>query len=157
MQIAGLVISIVALLVSGLAVLYATRTDKRDVFLRLHETLISPELQRGRKVLFDLYRRQGAVEDLGPLDYELANRALAALDVAGYYCEKKYVDEEDFLELWAPALGRLKYAAAPFVEHRDGMFPGMPVWPRYKRLANRAEARLIASGVAPSVLSDRSL
>ncbi|MGW0946691.1 hypothetical protein ACWD4O_29675 [Streptomyces sp. NPDC002623] len=157
MQIAGIVISIVALLVSGVAVLYTTRTDKRDVFLRLHETLISPELQRGRKVLFDLYRRQGAVEDLGPLDCELANRVLAALDVAGYYCEKKYVDEEDFLELWAPALGRLKYAAALFVEHRDGMFPGMPVWPRYMRLANRAEARLIASGATPSVLSDRSL
>ncbi|MGW2047557.1 hypothetical protein ACWCPF_20595 [Streptomyces sp. NPDC001858] len=109
MQTAGLVISVVALLVSGLAVVYATRTDERDVFLRLHETLISPELQRGRKVLFDLYRRAGAVEDLGSL------------------------------------------------EHRDGMFPGIPVRPRYKRLASRAEARLIASGVDASVLSDRSL
>ncbi|MFF2124511.1 hypothetical protein ACFVW1_03755 [Streptomyces olivochromogenes] len=157
MQTTGLVVSVIALLVSGVAVRYTTRIDKRDVFLKLHETLISPELQRGRRVLFDLYRRQGVVEDLSQEDYELANRALAALDVAAYYCEKKYVSEQDFLDLWAPALGRLKYAAAPFIEHRDRMFPGFPVWPHYRRLASQAESRLTSSGVAASVLSDRNL
>ncbi|MEU6090950.1 hypothetical protein ABZ865_30025 [Streptomyces sp. NPDC047085] len=157
MQITGLVVSIVALLVSGAAVRYTTRTDRRDVFLRLHETLISPELQRGRRVLFDLYRRQGAVDDLSQQDYELANRALANLDVAAYYCEKKYVSERDFLDLWAPTLGRLKYAAASFIDHRDRMFPGIPVWPHYRRLVNQAELRLTSSGMAASVLSDRNL
>ncbi|MEW2447051.1 hypothetical protein AB0896_05745 [Streptomyces parvulus] len=55
------------------------------------------------------------VESLTPEQYELANRALACLDIAGFYCAKKYVGEKDFLDLWAPALVTLgRSAARPF-------------------------------------------
>jgi hypothetical protein len=119
------------------------RLDKRDLLLKLHEVLISPELQAGRRLLFNLDR---PVSELSEADYASANRALATLDVAGYYCAKKYVREDDFLELWDAALSKLQVKAAPFLDHRDAeKADGIPVWPHYRRIAARATARVNAS------------
>lgn len=92
---------------------------------------------------------QGGAGSLTPEQYELANRALAALDIAGFYCAKKYVREKDFLELWAPALVTLKRSAAPFLAHRDAQRPGaVPVWPYYRRLTEQSEKYLRSRGVS---------
>ncbi|WP_405617730.1 hypothetical protein OG292_27200 [Streptomyces sp. NBC_01511] len=145
MNSSAVVISGVALLISLYSLLRSVRNDRRDVSLKLHESLIDPKLQSGRKVLHEM---RGGVESLTPEQYELANRALATLDVAGFYCKKKYVNEEDFLDLWAPALVTLKRAAGPFLAHRDSHTPSAtPVWPHYRRLAERAEEHLRRRGV----------
>ncbi|MCX4231731.1 hypothetical protein [Streptomyces ortus] len=139
------VISGTALLISLYSLYRSARNDRRDVSLKLHESLIDPKLQSGRKVLHEM---QGGPGSLTPEQYELANRALAALDIAGFYCAKKYVREKDFLELWAPALVTLKRSAAPFLAHRDAQRPGaVPVWPYYRRLTERSEEYLRSRGV----------
>ncbi|GAA2521518.1 hypothetical protein GCM10010423_12800 [Streptomyces levis] len=130
----AVVISGIALLVSLASYYRSVRNDRRDISLKLHETLIDPKLQSGRKVLHEMQD----VASLTAEEYELANKALATLDIAGFYCAKKYVSEKDFLDLWAPALVTLKPSAAPFLAHRDAQRP-KPVWPYYRRLTERAE------------------
>ncbi|MEU6841544.1 hypothetical protein ABZ930_06670 [Streptomyces sp. NPDC046716] len=141
-------ISAVALLISLYSIFRSVRNDRRDIFLRLHESLIDPQLQAGRRVLHEM---RGGVESLTPEQYELANRALAALDVAGFYCSKNYVREKDFLELWAPTLAALKRSAGPFVAHRDAQRPrAFPSWPHYRRLTDRCEEYVRAHGERPA-------
>lgn len=135
----AVVISGIALVVSLCSLYRSARSDRRDITLKLHESLIDPKLQTGRKVLHEMQD----VESLTPEEYELANRALASLDIAGFYCTKKYVSEKDFLDLWAPALVTLKRSAAPFLAHRDAQRP-KPVWPHYRRLVEHAEEHLRA-------------
>jgi hypothetical protein len=143
----SIVISSVAVIVSFISLFVSRRKDKRDIFLKLHELLVSPELQNGRRVLFQLHARVGRVEDLSEADYASANRALASLDIAGLYCHKKYVSEKEILDLWAPSLARMKYAAGPFLQHRDSFWSGIPTWPHYRRLADHAEEYLRSRGV----------
>jgi hypothetical protein len=140
MQFAGLAISILALGISIFSLVDRKRLDKRDLTLKLHETLISPDLQAGRRIIFTLDRE---VSELSRADYESANRALATLDVAGFYCAKGYINEEDFLDLWSPSLAKLKQKARPFLDHRDAERPtDLPVWPYYRKLVDKAEAKL---------------
>ncbi|WEH15301.1 hypothetical protein [Streptomyces sp. VNUA24] len=144
---AAIIISAIAVTLSLVSLFLSRRKDQRDNFLKLHELLISPELQNGRRVLFELYAQGSRVEDLDAADYASANRALAAFDVAGLYCHKKYVKEGEILDLWAPSLTRTKYAAVPFIQHRDAFWSGVPTWPHYRRLADRAEEHLKTQGV----------
>jgi hypothetical protein len=73
--------------------------DQRDLFLRIHERLVDVDLQRGRRVLFQMVQ---SIEDARALfqdrreDSDLANRALAMLDVAALYVERGYVDRDLF-------------------------------------------------------------
>ncbi|MDA4891939.1 hypothetical protein PFZ55_34210 [Streptomyces sp. MS2A] len=143
----SIIISAIAVTISLLSLYVNRRKDRRDTFLKLHELLISPELQNGRRILFELYARGGRVEDLPPDDYTSVNRALAVFDAAGLYCHMKYVSEKDVLDLWAPSLTKVKYAAGDFLSHRDAFWPGVPTWAHYRRLADSAEERLRSRGV----------
>ncbi|MDX3522405.1 hypothetical protein [Streptomyces scabiei] len=140
MQFAGLAISIVALGISIFSLVDRKRLDKRDLTLKLHETLTSPELQAGRRIIFNLDRE---VSELGQEEYQSVNRALATLDIAGFYCAKGYINEDDFLDLWSPSLAKLKQKALPFLEHRDAERPSdLPAWPYYRKLVDKAEDNL---------------
>ncbi|MFJ3661695.1 hypothetical protein ACIPPM_14685 [Streptomyces sp. NPDC090119] len=160
----SVVISVVAVVISVLSLYVARRKDRRDALLKLHESLISPELQEGRRALFRMRERGVGVEELSAEDYAVVNRAFAAFDVVGLYCHKGYVSERDVLELWAVPLVRMKYAGRTFLEYRDAQVAGIPTWPRYRSLADRAEAYLRGRGVdvarltgpAPSVPESRS-
>ncbi|MEU5341445.1 hypothetical protein AB0H18_11525 [Streptomyces sp. NPDC020766] len=143
----SITISTIAVILSLISLFVSRRKDQRDVFLKLHELLISPDLQNGRRVLFELHARAGRIEDLSEPDYASANRALSALDAAGLYCHKKYVSEKEILDLWAPSLTRMKYASRSFLEHRDAFSPGIPTWPYYRRLADNAEDHLRSRGI----------
>lgn len=141
----AIAISSIALLISLFSLYRSVRNDQRDVSLKLHESLIDPKLQSGRKIIHEM---RGGVESLTGEQYEMANRALTSLDIAGFYCEKGYVSEKDFLDLWAPALVRLKRSAVPFLAYRDSQRPSAtPVWPYYRRLAERSEEYLRKRGV----------
>lgn len=143
----SLIISVVAIVISSASLYLGHRRHKRDTLLKLHEALVDPALQEGRRIVYSLYSTSGNVEDLSEADYASANRALAFFDVAGTYCYKGYVSRKEFIELWAPPLARMKYAAEAFLAHRDSFWPGTPAWPYFRRLANDAETYLKAQGV----------
>jgi hypothetical protein len=122
--------SIIAILISCSAFgfsLYTWREGisrgRRDLFLRLHESLIETEHQKGRRTL---YQKVNSVEDarslfLGnPEDYALANKALAMLDTAALYAERAYIDGGLFMEEWGYTFkNMLKHAEYFMAERKD--------------------------------------
>jgi hypothetical protein len=101
--IVSLVISLAALSVSVVTLLTKQRQDRRDLFLKMHERLVDPDLQQGRRILRE---RIKSVEDAQAMrkedqvSYQLVGRALAMFDILGGYVLRKYVDEELVLEEW---------------------------------------------------------
>jgi hypothetical protein len=101
--IASLFISLVALSVAVATLLTKRKQDRRDLFLKMHERLIDPDLQNGRRILRECIK---SVEDaekmrLGdPESYRLVGRALAMFDILGCYVRRGYIDEQLVLEEW---------------------------------------------------------
>ena len=59
--------------------------DRRDLFLRVHERLVTTEQQNARRLLHQLREQGKSVEDYTDEEYALVNNALAALNVLGIY------------------------------------------------------------------------
>lgn len=116
--------------------------DQRDLFLRIHERLIDADLQRGRRILFQMH----SIEDAQtlfrdkPEDSNLANRALAMLDVAALYVERGYVDRSLFNQEWGFTYASILESARYFIAERAsrGVRPGPQPWPHFQRLASQA-------------------
>ncbi len=134
-------LSCTAMVLSLYAFIHSRRKDKRDLFLRMHEQLVSPDKQRGRRLIYDMAATGRSVDDLTADEYEAINNALAYLDVLGVYYNNRYIRREDVMEMWALPIVRLMQAARPFLEHRDEN-QGTPVWPRLRNLAEDAQRYL---------------
>jgi hypothetical protein len=137
----AIVLSSCALALSLYVFFHSRRKDKRDLFLRMHEQLVSPDRQRGRRLLYEMASTGRSVEDLEADEYESINNALAYLDVLGIYYKNRYVRRQDVMEIWALPLVRLMQAAQPFLEHRD-TDQGSPIWPRLRTLTTEAQLYL---------------
>jgi hypothetical protein len=77
----------------------ASKLDKRDLFLKIHERLIEPDVVTGRRLLYSLRSKQEAAslvyrED----DMTKVYRALAMFDVLALYAENGWIDEGTVLE-----------------------------------------------------------
>jgi hypothetical protein len=144
---ASLLISLTALTFTGLTYRDKRKQDRRDLFLKLHERLVDPELQRGRKLLFTHAGTREAVialRDEEPEVFDAINRALAMYDIAAMYIAKEYIGKKDFLEEWGPSYGRCWLAAQPFLEVRFGDLPsgGLRGWPHFRQLGPEAAGTL---------------
>ncbi|MCM0678283.1 hypothetical protein NCC78_26945 [Micromonospora phytophila] len=143
---ASLLISIAAVAFTGLAYRDRRRQDRRDLFLKLHERLVEADLQRGRRLLFTRAQTLESVlqlRDEEPDNFDLINRAIAMLDVAGLYVDRKYVDKQDFLAEWGGVYGRAWLAADAFLAVRLGdLRGGRQGWPYFRALGVEAAAAL---------------
>lgn len=150
-------ISLVALIVSGLTYRDRRQQDRRDLFLKLHERLLEPELQRGRRLLHTKARTVRDVEalrDSSPDEYDLVNRAVAMSDVAAMYVARGYVDRDDFVGEWGVAYGRLWLAAEAFLEVRLRYPGGEAGWPHFRSLGRELADAI--PGAAEASDSNRS-
>ncbi|GAA3939994.1 hypothetical protein [Actinoplanes auranticolor] len=138
----SVLISMTALTLTGLTYRDRRKQDRRDLFLRVHERLVEPDLQRGRRLIFTRAQTVEAVIDLRehePEIYDQINRAVAMLDIAGMYITKNYIDKDDFMAEWGPAYGRIWLAAQPFLEVRlGGIRSGGSGWPHFRLLGPEA-------------------
>ncbi|WP_344450096.1 hypothetical protein [Actinocorallia aurantiaca] len=107
----------------------------------MHEQLVSPDRQRGRRLLYQMAKDGRSVEDLTPEEYELINNSLAYFDVLGIYYKNRYIRRKDVMEIWALPLVRLMQVAQPFLNHRD-TDQGVPIWPRLRALHADAQRHL---------------
>jgi hypothetical protein len=73
----GTVISVVALGVSLFVLVDSRRLDRRDLLLRLHEQLIAPDRQTGRRSLYQLARQP--VESWRDDQFDLVNGCTGVL------------------------------------------------------------------------------
>lgn len=136
-----IVVSMAALCVSLATFLFNRSRDRRDLFLKFHEKLIEPDLQKGRAILYASVNTVQDAESLRstrPDDYALVNRALSMFDVLGIYVYRRYVDKDVVLEEWGPTLAKAWQCGQHFVEHR-AQNQGFRVWPNLRRLGDEAQ------------------
>jgi hypothetical protein len=130
--------------------LYAWRErvvkDQRDLFLRIHERLLDVELQHGRRIMF---REVNSVEDAKrlfrekPEHYDLANMALAMLDTAALYVERRYIDGELYMEEWGYTYKNILEHAQYFLVEREerNAVPNPRPWRHFFSFAIEASSR----------------
>jgi hypothetical protein len=134
----SLAVAFVALAVAVASFWRAGRKDKRDLFLRIHEALIEPDVVAGRRALYKI-RDKGYAKVLIHQEAEQTSvyRALAMFDVLGLYAEEGWVDEETVLKEWGNSLRRSWAPASLFIEARYETIRWHS-WPHYERLAKKA-------------------
>jgi len=134
----AIAISLAAVVVSLSAFLHGRWRDRRDLFLRINEHLVSPDQQHGRRLLYAMKEKPTPVKDLSAEDYLAINNALAALNVLAIYYLRRYVPRKDVLELWALPVLRALLAGDAFLAHRDAQ-QGTPIWPQLRKLGKDAK------------------
>lgn len=142
----AVILSIAALLFSAFVFVYNRRSSKRELLLRMHEQLLSPERQHGRRVLFELVERNQTPENLTVEEFRDANHALSLLGMLGFIYCKRYIPRQDVLDLWALTTMRVVDAAekSGFLALRDAQ-NGAPIWPYLRRFVEDARQH-VASG-----------
>src|ERR1700761_3050107 len=88
----SIVLSVFALCFSMYVFVDSRRRERRDMFLKIHETLINDDLQRGRQLLFIKVTDECSVESLNPDEYRDVNRALGTYNILGLYLKNGYVN-----------------------------------------------------------------
>jgi len=122
------------------------RRDRRDLFLKVHELMISEDRQWGRELLFRHGKDRETLTGLSPAEFRAINRALATYNALGMYLKKKYVNEGDVMDMWAQPIVRAWHRAEAFVAFRSEQERFWP-WPHFAYLASRAEAALRNKGI----------
>jgi hypothetical protein len=145
---AALLISGGALVLSAINYKRARRLDERDLFLRMHESLLDPEVVAGRRLLYKITTRQAAEQtEYRPAEMTQIYRALAMYDLLGLYVENGWIDEATVIAEWGHSLARSVEPARTFIEWRKVRF-GSHDWEHFTRLAAKAQG---AVGTEPSV------
>lgn len=134
----AVLISALALVLSAVTLLRARRLDRRDLFLRLHESLIEPGLVEGRRTLLMTNSREDATSIRADGDRFInVWRALSMFDVLGLYVENKWIDESVVLDEWGHLLFQSYEHAHFYIDEPIGTH----VWPHFRRLARKVEHR----------------
>jgi hypothetical protein len=137
-DIIGIALAVIGLAVTAYTVATARTSQRRDAFMRMHEVLLLPEIQEGRRLLYQVE----AIDDVpsqNTIEYQKINRALAIFDTLGHYVRRGHVDRREALELWHHSLVDLKLPAETFIQarklkHRSEWTP----WPRLRWLMSEA-------------------
>ena len=144
----SIVLSIVAVTFSIYVFIDSRMRDRRDILMKMHELLISNDLQRGRYLLFDKIVDEDSVERLSGQDYRDINRAIAAFNLLGIYVKNGYVNERDVMDVWGRSIYRSWIAAQPIIIDREKGH-GYHSYPYFKFLAERARVTFTRSGDLP--------
>jgi hypothetical protein len=141
----SIVISVLALSFSFFVFFDSRRRDQRDLFLKMHELLISDDVLRSRYVLFQTVIDKESVERLTDSEWRDVNRALATLNALGLYLANGYVKERDVMDIWARPICRVWKAAQPVIDYRERL-QGYEPWRYFALLAERAQQYLDRGG-----------
>ena len=115
----SIVLSIIALGFSLYVFADGRKRDRRDVFLKIHELLLSDDALRGRQLLYDKITDEASVERLTNDEYKDVHRAIGMLNALAYYMKSGYVNEADVMSMWGEAAYRACLAAKPVIDHRE--------------------------------------
>jgi hypothetical protein len=123
-----------------------SKRDRRDLFLRIHQQLLSDQLQRGRYTLFQKVVDEVSVDRLTGEEYRDINAALSFYNTLGFYVKNDYVEERDVMELWDMSIWQAWITAQPFMAHRKKNM-GYHILNNFEFLASKAREELIRKGV----------
>lgn len=124
----------------------SSKRDRRNIFLSIHQQLLSDQLQKGRYILFRKVTDETSIEQLTGEEYRDINAALSFYNTLGFYVKNDYVKERDVMELWDMSIWRAWVAAQPFMTHRQKNV-GYHILNNFELLAGKAQKELIRKGV----------
>lgn len=128
--------SVVALVFSAYVFVDGRKRDRRDIFIKMHELLISDSIQRGRYLLFEKVVDIDSVKFPTDEEYREINQAIAAYNLLGVYLKNGYVNERDVVDVWGPPVYRAWISAQPFLAFRE-YNQGYKAMPFFELLAKR--------------------
>jgi hypothetical protein len=140
----ALFLAVVGLGVSLFTVWLSVRQSRLDGYTRMHETLITPEMARGRRILFQAYE-QGRLPVLGEDDWDAINQSLAMYDTLGLYTRRKIISKPLVLNGWFHPLTAIHEPAAAWEKHRAAQGVRNP-WTNLQWLLERAEKYHLKQG-----------
>lgn len=133
----ALFIAVLGLMVSLITVLFSVRHSRLEAYTRMHELLVSPEVARGRRILFQTHAAH-ALPKPNEEGWDEINRSMAMYDTLGVYVRRHIVSERLVLGSWFHALCAIHDAADAWLAHRHATGHRNP-WPSLTYLLDRAE------------------
>jgi len=88
------------------------RRYKRDVFLKIHELMISEDQYRGRQLLLSHTFDEVSIEKLSLEDRAMISRAMAMYDTLGMYLRRGYLIEKDHRDVGKPCISGMAQGPA---------------------------------------------
>lgn len=131
----SLLISLIAVIVSVSALYSSRRQDRRNMFLKIHERMIDPDIHAGRRWLLERVNSESdavVLRQENESAYFSINRSIAMLDVVALYVRKNYVAKELVAEEWGEVY-RQCYVHARFyiaARHKELTF-NSALWPHF--------------------------
>jgi hypothetical protein len=115
----ALTVAAVAASLSLINTLLSRRYRRQDAYLRMHDLLTTPEMQRGRRLLYAIGRGGEIPVDDSP-EYEAVNRVLAAHNNLAMYVRRGVIRKSWVLDAWHHTLRDLEPGVTTFINYRMG-------------------------------------
>jgi hypothetical protein len=128
----ALVIAATAAALSLANTMLNRRYRRQDAFLKMHDFLTTPEMQRGRRLIYAI-GRTGEIPDYDSDEHVAVNRALAGHNNLAVYVRRGVISRRWVLDAWHHTLRDLAPGAAAFINHR-GELHAWRVWTELERL-----------------------
>lgn len=142
----GLLVAVVGILLSLYVVERSRLNARREAFTRIHELLLSPEIQQGRHLLL-LIKKGGDVPPVGSSDWVAINRSVAMYHTLALYVGRRLVDGGLALEAWHHSLRDARASVEVFIEARQACQKSQwRPWPELDWLIRKAERYRSKSG-----------
>jgi hypothetical protein len=111
---------VVAATAAGLSLantLLNRRYRRQDAYLRMHDLLTTPDMSRGRRLVYAIGRGK-AIPEYGTEDYDAVNRVLNAHNNLATYVRRGVIAKPWALDAWHHTLRDLAPGAKAFIDHR---------------------------------------
>jgi hypothetical protein len=142
LAVVSIAISLVALGTSLATLRFRRSQARRELFFKMHERLVEPDLQKGRRLLAEKVDSVEAARTLraqAPDDYALVSRSLAMFDIVALYARNEFLDERLLLEEWGHTLAKAWEHGRFVIAERAQREPDRwSAWQNLQRLGARA-------------------
>lgn len=132
----ALILAVVGVTVSLVTVRLSIRQARLNAYTCIHELLVSPEVARGRRLLFQASHAGKLPKPYDP-GWDEINQSLAMYDTLGVYVRRRIVSKKLVLESWHHPLANIREPALAFLAHRRGQRVRNP-WPSLLTLLDEA-------------------
>jgi hypothetical protein len=133
----GVMVATVAVVLSFSTVMLNRRQRRQDVYFRVHETLTSLEMQRGRRLLHRCGEK-GALPPEDDADFALISRTLSVHNTVAIYVRRGLVPRRWVLAGWQNTLCNMRQGTRLFVEYRNETY-GWQIFSELDTLIGSAE------------------
>jgi hypothetical protein len=128
----SLVIATLAVALSLITVVLQHRSQQREAYRGIYETLMSEQLQRGRWLIGEISQPGDLPEDRSP-DYYLIYRTLGWFETLAMYDQRRVVPRRWVLDVWHHSLRDINTGARVMLsdrlERRQDYAPWPHLWP----------------------------